>query len=103
MLDNKLMPVVIQRQLAAYQSIKTTRVVKFRSSSKIEAVKMRSSYVQANPHTLEVPRKESRLKYVQSLTQRFLPTTCGNRKTYEYRYLYPNYNQPFGQEWVAKL
>ena len=58
MLTNKLMPVVVQRQLAAYQSVKTTRVVKFRSASKIEAVKMRSSYVQANPHTLEVPRKQ---------------------------------------------
>ena len=103
MFDNKLMPVVVQRQLAAYQSVRTTRVVKFRSPSKIEAVKMRSSYIQANPHTIEVPRKECRQKYVQSLTQRFLPTICGNRKTYEYRYLYPNYNKPFGQEWVAKL
>ena len=101
MLECNFMPVVIQRQLAAYHSAKVSRVIKFTSSTRTEAIQMRSSYISANPHSPLVPPRESYQNYVQSLSHQFPPNTHGAK--YRFRYLYPNYNKPFGQEWVAKL
>ena len=62
---------------------------------------MRNAYIESNTNTLWVPPRESYQDYVQSLSHQFPLNTRGAKNRFSN--LYPNYNKPFGQEWVAKL
>merc|ERR1712035_10999 len=48
-LDFSLVPDVVQRQVSYYKSLKVKKVTRFTSSSKVESVKMRNTYVQNIP------------------------------------------------------
>ena len=95
-LDCSPVAAIVHQQLATYQSVNVNRVLRFKSSTKLQSVHMRRKYIRDNPHSILVPRRESYQKYVQTLIDRF---PC----KHEYRDLYPNYNKPLGEEWVAKL
>ena len=76
-LDLKLVPAVVLRQLAVYESVRVKKVIRFRGNNRPESVRLRDIYIQDNTHNVFIPRKETRVGYIRSLNEPYHRSTYG--------------------------